>query len=150
MRTLVVSADSSLVTTFGDASRDFGIEVELNNDCRSLPDTLRNTKYEGVVVDFDTLPAALPAVGDVRKSQGNHSAVIFAVASDAERRDQALLAGAHFIVWRPLQKPELTNTLTAAYDLMRREHRRYFRCSFALPLFVKRISARQSLECSTI
>jgi AmiR/NasT family two-component response regulator len=59
------------------------------------------------------------------------NAVIFAVASNAARREQALLNGAHFLLNRPIQASELRQTLNTAYDLMYKERRRYFRCAAA-------------------
>jgi DNA-binding response OmpR family regulator len=149
MRALVVTTDPVLITTFSETSSEFGIELQSNNDFQNLFETLRETKYEGIVFDFDTVPTALPAIADVRKKVGSHNAVIFAIATDSEQRDRALLAGAHFVLQRPLQKPELLDTLTAAYDLMQRERRRYFRCSAELPIFLKRLTSGETVECST-
>jgi DNA-binding response OmpR family regulator len=150
MRVLIVTSDPTLTASFGETTSEFGIELQTNRDSQNFSESLRTTKYEGVFIDFDTVPAALPAVNDVRKSLGNHKAVIFAIASDSDRRDKALIAGAHFILQRPIQKLELADTLNAAYDLMQRERRRYFRSSAELSVSIKRIGSAQTVECSTM
>ena len=76
-------------------------------------------------------PSLLTLVLEHRNSP---NAVIFAVASNAARRDQALLNGAHFLLNRPIQASAIRQTLNTAYDLMYKERRRYFRCAAELPV----------------
>jgi hypothetical protein len=150
MRALVLTADPSLFTAFTEASTELGIEAFASETFESLSSQLSSEKYEGLVLDFDTIPTADNMVEMVRRSHSNQKAVIFAIASDSKRRDQALFEGAHFLLQRPVQKAQITSTLNAAYPLMFSEHRRYFRCAAELPVTVKRSGSEASLSCSTI
>lgn len=150
MRTLVLTADPLLFTAFNEASTEFGIEACSSETFESLSSQLSQEKYEGLLLDFDTIPAADNMVAMVRRSHSNKKAVIFAIASNSKRRDQALFEGAHFLLQRPVQKEHITKTLNAAYPLMFGEHRRYFRCTAELPVTVKRSGSEVPLECSTI
>lgn len=150
MRALVVTTDPLLLTTFKEVSVELGIESHPSTDIRNLSEQLSNAKYAGVVLDFDTISSAVPAVACVRNNRTNPNAVIFAVASDAAHRDQALLHGAHFLLRRPIQTSEIRQTLNAAYDLMYKERRRYFRCAAELPVILVPSSTGLPLQCSTI
>lgn len=150
MRALVLTADPQLFTAFTEASSELGIEARASEDFESLTRQLSNEKYEGLVLDFDTLPVADNTVAMVRGSHSHQRAVIFAVATDSKRRDRALLQGAHFLLQRPMEKTQLTKTLNAAYPLMFGEHRRYFRCTVEWRVIVIRPGQEGFVECSTI
>ena len=75
--------------------------------------------------------------------------MIFAVASGTSR-EQALQQGANFVFERPLEPKEIRRVLYAAYDLMARERRRYFRCTAELPVLLTQASASTDLRCTTI
>ncbi|HJT69139.1 MAG TPA: PilZ domain-containing protein [Terriglobales bacterium] len=150
MRALVVTTDPLLLTTFKEVSVELGIESQPSTDICNLSEQLTNTKYAGVVLDFDTISSAVPAVACVRNNRTNPNAVIFAVASDAAHRDEALLHGAHFLLHRPIQSSEIRQTLSAAYDLMYKERRRYFRCAAELPVIVVPNTTGLPVKCSTI
>jgi len=107
-------------------------------------------KYEGLVLDFDTIPAAIPVLARVRESRPNKDAVVFAVATGADRRDRALQDGAHFLLQRPIDSIEIKRTLHTAFDLMRGERRRYFRCAADLPVELMFITSGKSLQCITM
>jgi PilZ domain-containing protein len=150
MRALVITTDPLLLTTFKEVSFELGIESQPSTDTRSLSEQLTNTKYAGVVLDFDTISSAVPAVACVRSNRTNPNAVIFAVASDATHRDQALLHGAHFLLRRPILASDIRQTLSSAYDLMYKERRRYFRCAAELPVVLVPSSTGEILQCTTI
>lgn len=150
MRTLALTSDPLLLTTFTEASTELGIETHTSDTFETLSRQLSSEKYDGLLLDFDTMPGAHNLVGMVRKSHSNRKAVIFAVASDSEYRDQALLQGAHFLLQRPIQKAQIASTLNAAYPLMFGENRRYFRCAIELAVTLTRSGPQQTLECSTL
>lgn len=149
MRALVVTTDPLLLKTFGEVSCELGIECQ-SSDVLILPELLSNTRYAGVVLDFDTVGGAIPAVASIRSSRTNPNAVIFAVATNTARRDEALLHGAHFLLRRPLEALEIRQTLNSAYDLMYRERRRYFRCAAELPIALTLSGNGAPLKSSTI
>lgn len=150
IRVLLVTPDPSLVTDFTNLCRELGIEAQISASINAVPDELAESKYEAVLVDFDTVPETLRIMGGVRESRGNRNALVFAVASDTTHRHQALRQGANFIFERPIETIEIRRLLHASYDLMARESRRYFRCTAEIPALLTQSEEATDLSCTTI
>jgi len=150
MHMLLLTADPLLVCAFSDISREIGIQVQSADDFDGFSRQLSSAKYEGLVLDFDSVLAEIPILGSVRKNRPNSGAVVFAVATGANKRDMALQDGAHFLLQRPLENVEIRQTLNLAYDLMHSEYRRYFRCFSELPVKLNIIPSGATLQCSTM
>jgi len=148
MHALLLIADSSLFATFTRISEELGIGAELVGTLQDVSGRLNGGKYEAVLLDADTVPSAIPLISVVRESRSSKNAVVFVVASKAKDGEQALECGAHFVLRRPLDAPEIRRTLRAAYDLMVGESRRYFRCSAELPVTVG--TPHATFRCSTV
>ena len=144
-----MTADPALVATFTDISQELQIEAEASSNCQKVSDQLNRDKYEGVVLDFDTVTDVRPLLTTVRESPANKSAIVFAVATNATHMEQAIQDRAHFLLRRPLDKRSIRQTLHAAYDLMERERRRYFRVSAILSVTLTAAS-NKIIQCSTI
>jgi c-di-GMP-binding flagellar brake protein YcgR len=149
IRTLLVTPDAWLVKNFTDISRELGIDAQKSAKPVGIPEELGRTKYEAVLVDFDNVTDTSSILARVRASPANRNAVIFAVASGTSR-EQALEQGANFVFARPLEPKEIRRILYAAYDLMARERRRYFRCTAELPVLLTQASAGTDVRCETI
>jgi len=147
---LLFTTDPLLVASFKNASRELGIEAEFSQDCQQVSDHLNHAKYEGVVVDFDTVSNARPVLASVRKSPSNQNAVLFAVATNFTDAQQALEDHAHFLLQRPIEASAIRQTLDVAYDLMLGERRRNFRNAVEIPVLLTIITSGTSIECSTI
>ena len=149
LHVLLLSADSLLVTTFADISQEFGIEAHPSSEMRHAAEQLAQSKYEGLLVDFDTVSEARPIFATIRQSPSNKNAVLFAVASHASNALSALDDHVQFLLRRPLDRVSMKQALCAAYVLMRRDRRRYFRCSSILPVRL-RTGASEAFQCLTI
>jgi CheY-like chemotaxis protein len=148
MHALLVTADSSLVATFTQISEELGIRTEPVGNVQNVSGRLNSAKYEAVLLDADTVPSAIPVISAVRESRSSTHAVVFVVASKATDSEQALERGAHFLLQRPIDAPEIRRTLRAAYDLMLGESRRYFRCKAELPVILG--TSHATFQCSTV
>lgn len=149
MRALVLTTDPLLVTTFGEISKELGIESQATDDQQKVSEQLNSAKYEALVLDLDTVAGAM-SVATVRRNGPNSNAVVFAVASDSRRRDQALQQRAHFLLQRPIQRSEIRQVLNAAYDLILVEGRRYFRYGADLPVRLTPHNSGRALQCTTM
>jgi hypothetical protein len=149
IRTLLVTPDLWLVTNFTNISRELGIDAQRSGKAGGVPKELGRTKYEAVLIDFDKVPDTSSILARVRASPANRNAIIFAVASGTIR-EQALQQGANFVFERPLEPKEIRRVLYAAYDLMARERRRYFRYTAELPVLLTQASTSTDLTCTTI
>lgn len=147
---LLLTTDPLLASTFSDVSRTLGIEAQCSDSSQEVSDQLNRAKYEGVVLDFDTVANARPVLTSVRESRSNKNAVVFAVATGSKVAEQALRDRAHFLLRRPIETAAIKQTLDAAYDLMLGERRRHFRYATTLPVELIVINSGISLQCSTI
>jgi Tfp pilus assembly protein PilZ len=137
LRALVFSEDPFLITTFSEVLRTFGVQARKNDDSNGPPTTLENTKFEALVVDFDTILATLPILAATRQSPSNKHALVFAVATGTANRKQALQQGANFVFERPLAVSEISQVIRRSYNLMVRDRRRYFRCDAEFPVVIR-------------
>lgn len=149
LRVLLLSTDPFLVTTFTDISQEFGIEAHASSMMQDAAEHLARCKYEGVLVDFDTVSSARPIFSAARRSPSNKNAVFFAVASHATTALSALDDRAQFLLRRPLDRARMKQAVCAAYELMRSDRRRYFRCSASLSVQL-RMGSGQTLQCLSI
>ncbi len=150
IRALVVSRDTGLTTTFTDISREFGISAQISGELNGgVPKELSQTKYEALVVDFETISQTEPIISTIRQSSVNRNAVVFAVVGSAETRQRAKEQGATFLLEQPLESDGVRRVLQAAYGLMTSERRRYFRCAVEVPVRVVR-KGGEEVSCKTI
>ena len=150
MQALLLTADPSLITDFSCASNDLGIDIQPIEDVATIGDRLSRTKYDALVLDLDTVPSALPVLGDTHQTVSGKNALIFAIATQHENLETALQRGAHFVLRRPLGVETIRRTLYAAYDLMRAERRRYFRFAIELPVVITLSTTGDRIQCSTM
>ncbi len=137
LRALVVSEDSSLLSTFTDVFKNFGVDAENNHESEGVPAGMRTSKFEALVVDFDTMPRGVPILTALRDSPSNRHALIFAVATGNLQTKQALEQGANFVFQRPLVTKEIRQVIRLSYNLMVRERRRYFRSAASIPVHIR-------------
>src|SRR5579872_5823439 len=148
IRALMVTRDTGLTTTFTDISREFGISAQKSSN-GEVPDELRLSKYEALLIDFETIPLTVPIFTTIRQSPANRNAVVFAVVGSADSRQRARDQGATFLLERPLEGDGVRRVLQAAYGLMTSERRRYFRCAVEVPVRMVRDSGEE-FDCETI
>jgi hypothetical protein len=150
IRTLVVTRDAGLATTFGQVSGEFGISAQRSaNGSGGIPEELGLAKYEALLIDFETVPQTISILTSLRQSPANKNAVVFAVVGSADSKRRARDQGATFLLERPLHGPEIRRVLQAAYGLMTRERRRYFRCVVEITLYLVRDNGEE-VACRTI
>ena len=150
IRALLVTDNHETLDTFTSLFRELGVDAQPVIRAEGIPEELRRMKYGALLLDCDSV-SGVPAILDyARNSPSNKTAVVFAVVSDNAHRQQALAQGANFVFQRPFVREEIRKVLRAAYNLMARERRRYFRCAAEIPvLLVNKISG-VDLRCTTI
>jgi len=150
IRALVVTRDAGLTTTFMEISREFGITAhKSNNNNGGVPEELGRSKYEALVIDFETIPQTVEILASIRQSPANRNAVVFAVVGSGDTRQRARDQGATFLLERPLQGDGIRRVLQAAYGLMTSERRRCFRCTVEVPAQIIRARGEE-VTCKTI
>jgi hypothetical protein len=150
IRALMVTFDGSLATNFAQISREVGMETQASVSTVGIPEELSNAKYEAVLLDFDTVPDAMPILSALRRNRSNQKAVVFAVASETAQGKMVLDSGANLLLERPVENAQIRRVLHAAYDLMVRERRRYFRCTVELPVVLTQAGSGASFSCTSM
>ena len=150
IQTLLVTPDLSLISTFTKVCQEVGIEARPTAGSNGFPEELSQTKYEGVLVDFDAVLNPLLVIAAVRRSPSNRNAVIFAVATKEDDRRLALANGVNLVFNRPFDVREIQRLLDGAYELMVRQRRQYFRCIAEVPVFLVQLRSGRDCTCTTM
>ena len=128
---LVVSRDADILRVLQSAADSFAICLYVCGDTTSALTALNKRKFEAIIVDSDVEEGSDTILRAARFSPANRTAVTFAVA--AQNHDQRSAAKyAFFILERPLSHDKVHNTLRAAYGMIVRERRRYFRYTLSV------------------
>jgi hypothetical protein len=137
VRILLASSDIDVIETFCHFAQQMAIHVESCCDADSATRKLCHAKFEGVVVDLvcDGAPALLKKLHTLTS---NKTAVSFAIAGEGHQGIDSCSADATFVLERPLLPAHAHRVLKAAYPLIVRERRRYFRCPLQVSVFVTR------------
>jgi CheY-like chemotaxis protein len=145
---LVVCKDALTRRLIIESLQPLAIRAEICEEAFAAARLLDREKFEAVIVDLQLGDGAVLIMEQLRFSRANRTAVTFAITGG-----DGVTAGAKldstFVLPRPLSAASVSQILRAAYGLVVRERRRYFRCPIAVPAFVR---ARQPEEflCQTV
>jgi ActR/RegA family two-component response regulator len=137
-RVLLVSNDATAIEQLSESMQRFALLPEQCPDVLSALERLKRAKFEAVVVDFRLGSQAGAVMEGIRQSPSNEHAVIFAVSDNEVVAAEAFKAGSTFILRTPFSAASLELSLKAAYGLIVRERRRYFRCPVDVPVAILR------------
>ncbi|HWY59720.1 MAG TPA: PilZ domain-containing protein [Terriglobales bacterium] len=134
VRVLLVSGDIQTIDTLCHFMEQMAIHLEVCSDIGSATRKLCHGKYEAVVVDFKDPAEALELIKEARGMTSHKGAVVLAILNSSNEMPDAFRAGSNFALVRPLLAAVLKRTLSAAYPLMVRERRRYYRYPLQIPV----------------
>jgi ActR/RegA family two-component response regulator len=137
-RILLVSNDATAIEQLSESLQRFALFPEQCPEISSALERLNRAKFEAVIVDFRLGSQAGAILAGVRHSHSNKHAVVFAVSDTEVEATGAFKAGSTFVLRRPLCAASIDLSLKAAYGLMIRERRRYFRCPVEVPVAILR------------
>ena len=145
---LVVCRDAPTRQLMIESLQLLAIRPEICEDWLVAINLLDKRKFEAVIVDLLLGEEALAVLARLRFSRANHTAVSFAITTGAgaqtsDRPDSI------FVLQRPLSPASIDHNLRAAFGLIVRERRRYFRCPIEVPAFV-RPQQHEDLLCQTV
>jgi ActR/RegA family two-component response regulator len=130
---LIVSEDAVVARQIAEAMQQLALAVEVCDKVSDAMDRVNHSKLEVAVIDFSLGNHAALLIEQLRGSASNRTAVAFAITNSSVETAYALKAGSSFALERPLTSDSLRNTLQAAYGLIVRERRRYFRYPISVP-----------------
>jgi len=130
---LIVSEDAVATRQLAEAMQELALSVEVCIKVSDSLDRVNHSKLEVAFIDF-SLGNVLQ---QVRGSASHRNAVTFAITGNSAETEYALRAGST-LRSRPLTFDSIRRTLNAAYGLIVRERRRYFRYPISLPATASR------------
>jgi hypothetical protein len=109
---------------------------------------LDKQKFEAVIVDLQLGDEVQMVLRQLRFSRANRTAVTFAITTGSG----AQVSGrpdSTFVLQRPLSAASINQVLRAAFGMVVRERRRYFRCPVEVPALV-RAQQPEDILCQTV
>jgi ActR/RegA family two-component response regulator len=130
---LLVSSDGATIDPVSESLRELAISTEVCVDMSAAPRLMEQRHFGAIVVDLQLGDQARKLLKRVRRIPSNRTAVVFAITDNDAETAVALKDGSNFVLRRPLSEGEIGQCLRAAYGLILREQRRYFRCHIGVP-----------------
>jgi len=135
-RALLISGDPATVQQLTNGMRQFAIAVEVCLDAGAAIRLLNRQKFEAVILDLAIGAQASEVFERILISPSNQHSVTFAVTGSGMQL-AALQSRPGFVIERPLAPDVIERTFRAAFGLIIREHRRYFRYPLTVPAIVE-------------
>jgi CheY-like chemotaxis protein len=130
---LLVSNDAATIELLSESLHQLAISTEVCAEAATVPGLLKRRKFGTIIVDGRHGNQAPTLLEKVRLSPSNRTSVIFAISDSDAQTAVAFKEGFNFVLKRPLSKSSVAPSLRAAYGLVLREQRRYFRCLVDIP-----------------
>jgi hypothetical protein len=146
---LVVCKDAEAQRLIIESLKPLAIRAEICGEVFAAARLLDKQKFEAVIVDLLLGEGALLVMEQLRFSRANRTAVTFAITGGDGAPTPGVKLDSTFVLPRPLSAASINQTLRAAYGLVVRERRRYFRCLITVPAFV-RAREPEEFQCQTV
>jgi hypothetical protein len=146
---LVLCKEAETRRLLVESLQPLAIRAEVCDEAFTAISLLDRRKFEAVIVDLRLGEEACLVMGHLRFSRANRTAVTFAVTSDEPAQGTRVKPDSTFVLQRPLTVASVNQIFRAAYGLVVRERRRYFRCLVAVPVYIG-AQGIEELLCETV
>jgi DNA-binding NarL/FixJ family response regulator len=148
VRALLVCRQSESIDCLYRQMQQLPIEIEVSSNPESAIRELCRRKFEAVLVDLSMGDTGVQLLKKLRDLTSNKHAISFAIVDGDEHAVVGFRAHANFVLQSPFSAGSATRVLRAAFPLMYREARRYYRHQIAVRTFVKRVQEPEYLATS--
>jgi CheY-like chemotaxis protein len=132
----VVCRDKPVFQTVAAAIREVKGRLHCVPGAATAQDYTAWRKLDGIVIDMN-LPGSLELIRRLRSASSNRSSAVFVCSGSSSESQQAIGAGANFVLHHPLVAGRMARVLTAAADIMMAEKRRHHRFPLMIPVNLK-------------
>jgi CheY-like chemotaxis protein len=146
---LLVANDPVIIEQISVLLGQLAAHPSISDDFQTSLRLLNTRKFEAVFVDLRLGKPRGAVLERVRLSPSNRTTVVFAICSGLEEARAAFEAGANFVIERPVNVVSAARTLKAAFSMIVRERRRYFRCPIEVPAYLQSQEASE-ITCQVI
>jgi hypothetical protein len=145
---LLFSSDTDVLGVMSQILDTFAINTEVCRELDSAMDAVTNRRLDIVIMDWNGVHDPNRVMSAARKSSPNSNATIVAMV-DQNSEAYALLAGANFMIHKPMDLDNARRCVRAAYGTMLQNRRRAARVAVDIPVVVRvvegeRVDARIS------
>ena len=133
---LLFSGNTELLKVMKQILGTFAIQTEVYTEIGSALEVVSHRRVDALIVDWDTNNDPTRVVRCARKSSPNRNSTIVAMV-DVGSETRALLVGANFMIYKPVDLERATRCLRAAYGTMLLERRRAARVSVDIPVIAR-------------
>jgi hypothetical protein len=133
-----VCLDAAAIKPISESMQRLAISTEVCREVSIAPTILNRRKFGATIVDLRLGEQARAFLQKVRHSPSNRTSILFAISDSDTETAGAFKDGSNFVLRRPLTESSINQNLRAAYGLILREHRRYFRCPVEVPATLRR------------
>ncbi len=141
---LLFSTDAQVLNVMHPILDSFAIQTEVCSEVGSALEAVTHRRLDAVIVDWKAANDPTRVVRSARKSSPNSNSTIVAIV-DAGSETHALLVGANFMIYKPVDLDHASRCMRAAYGTILQERRRAARVSVDIPV-IARISDLGNLE----
>ncbi len=146
---LILCKDSQARRLVIESLQPLAIRSEVCDEVFSATRLLERRKFEAVIVDLQMGEEAVLVMKQLRLSAANRTAVSFAITAGKGVKVPGT-PDSTFVLERPLAPAAVCQTLRAAFGLMVRERRRYFRCPIVASAYLRAESEDRETACQTV
>jgi DNA-binding response OmpR family regulator len=133
---LLFSSDAQVLGIMNQVLDGFAIKTEVCGELDSALDAVTHRRLDTLIVDWNGLCDSNRVVCAARKSSPNSNSTIVAMV-DQGSEAYALLAGANFMIHKPIDVEHAGRCMRAAYGTMLQNRRRAARVPVDLPAVVR-------------
>lgn len=134
LEALVVSRDPDSLRVLRSALGKLDVRVEVCTGVEAAGEILAAKKFDAILIDCDDMNGGIELLQQVRKERSNKTSVTFAVLNGVTDVRTVFQMGAGFVLQKPITLNHALRSFHAAYGLMHRERRRYFRLPVDIPV----------------
>ncbi len=144
---LLFSSDTDVLGVMSQILDTFAIKTEVFGELDSAVDAVTHRRLDTVIVDWSGVHDPNRVVRAARRSSPNSNSTIVAMV-DQSSEAHALLAGANFMIHKPMDHDHAQRCMRAAYGTMLQNRRRAARVPVDLPVVVRVIGGKDSMPKS--
>jgi len=137
LQVLILGQDPNLVRIVRAALEDLGIAgCHSRADLPQATEVLARQHFDGIILDCDDLARAQTILTTIREGPSNRQSPVVALLNGPADLRAIQNCGSNFNVLKPVSPGTIKAQLNKAVDALQKEHRRYFRYTVSLPIFV--------------
>ncbi len=137
LKSLLLCRDRATVQLLTRGFKEAGIDIVPCSEAQQAQQTLKNDRFEAVVLDADDREQAMSVLDTLKMTSKNSLKIVLADSRTA--LGAAFSTGTHLVIYKPLSADRLRKSIGAVCNLMgRKQQRAYRRISLSVPatLFV--------------